>query len=659
MTDTANLGLPCIEGSQAQKHVTHNEALRLLDTLVQLAVVDRDLTAPPGAPADGESWIVKTGATGAWAGHADQIASWQDGVWQFSTPRIGWLAYAIDESALIAWDGSAWVPAIEALTPTALNNMTLVGVGTTADTTNPLSAKLNNALFTARTVAEGGDGDLRYKLSKESAARTLSFLFQDNYSGRAEIGLTGDDDFHFKVSADGSAWIDALVLDKSTGAARINSSFHLTGDIAPAQIAANQNDYNPAGLSGASVLRLNSDASRDITGLSGGGDGRILTLINTGSFPIVLKNDDAGSSAANRFDFGAHVTLAAKQAAVIWYDSAASHWRPVAAPASAGGDVPADLPLLLGQLALSIADNANVAQFLGEGGNRFADSFDALTYVDTGAAINLNTGTAGILKPSSISPTLISQATGTAIGNMTSNGGLAAAFDGTTSQALSACATIAASSGYVGKNYSASPKYIDSAVVYGSSDSGMDGTGAASNITLTLYGKNGSAPGSATDGTSLATATFADANGNNRTLTSSAPGTAWDYVWVRAATDTSGTTAIAEVRFYEPGTLGNLTVTSTALTAASAPSTARLVARVKEVDAIALNTDLIFSASRDGGTTWTAFAMTKQFTANAIAVYDSDDLDLSAQPSGTSVKWKIASANDKLFEIHDIYLYWS
>ena len=50
MTDTANLGLPCIEGSQAQKHVTHNEALRILDTLVQLAVQDRDLTAPPATP---------------------------------------------------------------------------------------------------------------------------------------------------------------------------------------------------------------------------------------------------------------------------------------------------------------------------------------------------------------------------------------------------------------------------------------------------------------------------------------------------------------------------------------------------------------------------------------------------------------------------------
>lgn len=215
MTDTANLGLPCIEGSQAQKHVTHNEALRILDTLVQLAVLDRDLTAPPGGPAEGERWIVKAGATGAWAGHDNEIAAWQDGAWQFSTPQIGWLAYVIDEGALLAFSGSGWIDAIAALT--SLNNMTLLGVGTTADATNPLSAKLNNTLFTAKTVAEGGDGNLRYKLSKESAANTLSFLLQDNYSGRAEIGLTGDDDFHFKVSADGATWFEALAIEAASG----------------------------------------------------------------------------------------------------------------------------------------------------------------------------------------------------------------------------------------------------------------------------------------------------------------------------------------------------------------------------------------------------------------------------------------------------------
>src|SRR5207253_10109776 len=102
-------------------------------------------------------------------------------------------------------------------TVTSIQNLALLGVGTTADASNPLAAKLNNTLWTAKTVAEGGDGNLRYKLSKESASKTLSLLMQTNFSGRAEIGLTGDDDFHVKVSADGSTWVDALRVDKTTG----------------------------------------------------------------------------------------------------------------------------------------------------------------------------------------------------------------------------------------------------------------------------------------------------------------------------------------------------------------------------------------------------------------------------------------------------------
>jgi hypothetical protein len=225
MSASANLALPFIEGGELLPDVTLNETLRLLDTLLQLAIVDRDLNAPPGAPSEGQRWIVKASPspTGAWVGHGNQVAAWQDGGWIFCTPRNGWLAYLIDEGALIAWNGTSWVDAGALLT--TFQNLSLLGIGTTADTTNPFSAKLNNALWVAKTVAEGGDGHLRYKMSKESAAKTLSLLFQDNFSGRAEVGLTGDDDFHFKVSADGSSWLDAITIDKSTGKLAANQGF--------------------------------------------------------------------------------------------------------------------------------------------------------------------------------------------------------------------------------------------------------------------------------------------------------------------------------------------------------------------------------------------------------------------------------------------------
>jgi hypothetical protein len=215
---TPNLALPELAASQAQKHVTVNEALNALDALVQLAVLDRDLAAPPPAPAEGQRWLVAAGATGAWAGHDNEIAAWQDGAWTFFSPNVGWLAYVVDEGALLAFTGSGWVDAIAALM--SLNNMTLLGIGTTADATNPFSAKLNNALWTAKAAAEGGTGDLRYKMSKESAADTLSILLQTAFSGRAELGLTGDDDFHLKVSGDGAAWTEALAVDRTSGGIR-------------------------------------------------------------------------------------------------------------------------------------------------------------------------------------------------------------------------------------------------------------------------------------------------------------------------------------------------------------------------------------------------------------------------------------------------------
>jgi len=222
MTETTNLRLPCIQGSQAQKHVTHNEALRILDTLVHLAVIDRDLTAPPEHTFEGDRYIVNAEATGAWAGCEGAIMARQDGAWHIIAPRPGWLAYVIDEGALLVWSGSAWIDAISALA--SLNNVTRLGVGTTADLVNPFSAKLNNALFTARTVAEGGDGDLRHKLNKESAAHTASLLFQAGYSGRAEMGLIGDDDFRFKVSPDGGTWHDGIVINRNSGAVTFPNS---------------------------------------------------------------------------------------------------------------------------------------------------------------------------------------------------------------------------------------------------------------------------------------------------------------------------------------------------------------------------------------------------------------------------------------------------
>lgn len=208
MSTTPNLNLPYLLAAQAQKHVTLNEALRGLDCIVQLAVQSRMLTSPPATPADGERYIVAASPTGVWSGQAHRIAAFQDGAWAYFSPREGWTAWVSDEDSLLAWNGSAWVSISSG---GSLDSVPMLGVNATADVTNRLSVSSEAALFN-----HAGAGH-QIKVNKNAAGDTASFLFQTGYSGRAEIGLTGNDDFHFKVSADGSLFKDAIVIDRSTG----------------------------------------------------------------------------------------------------------------------------------------------------------------------------------------------------------------------------------------------------------------------------------------------------------------------------------------------------------------------------------------------------------------------------------------------------------
>ncbi|MFO1149271.1 MAG: DUF2793 domain-containing protein [Alsobacter sp.] len=215
--DVSNrLALPYLAAAQSQKHVTHNEALRMLDTLVQAGVLQSGVQAPPDTPAEGDRYLVGVAPLGAFAGHAGQLAAFDDGSWRFHQPRPGWLCYVAAAGAVLLYDGTSWRDLASALT--ALAGLTSFALGTGADPGNPFSAKLNDALFSARGAGEGGSGSLRLKLNKEKEASTASILFQDGWSGRAEAGLCGDDRFRIKVSADGAAWRDGLLVDAQTGA---------------------------------------------------------------------------------------------------------------------------------------------------------------------------------------------------------------------------------------------------------------------------------------------------------------------------------------------------------------------------------------------------------------------------------------------------------
>ncbi|MEQ8482560.1 MAG: DUF2793 domain-containing protein [Hoeflea sp.] len=216
MDKTPLLSLPYIAPSQAQKHVTHNEALRMLDACVQLAVLDRDLTSPPTAPYNGERYIVAAGGSGLWAGHDSELAVFQDGAWVFFTPRNGWLAWISDEDLLAVWDGSTWMTA----GPGTMNPAPMVGVNATADTLNRLSVQSPASLFSHEGASH------RQTINKAAPADTASLLFQTGFSGRAEIGTTGDDDLRIKVSSDGTAWRDALSIEGNDANAALPGGLH-------------------------------------------------------------------------------------------------------------------------------------------------------------------------------------------------------------------------------------------------------------------------------------------------------------------------------------------------------------------------------------------------------------------------------------------------
>ena len=114
-----------------------------------------------------------------------------------------------------------------------------------------------------------------------------------------------------------------------TGLVDLQGAIKYSTQSAPAQIAANQNDYNPSSVVCASTttLLINADAARDITGIAGGAAGCSLRLINNGSFTITLKEQDAGSAAANRFNTGGDFALAANGGVTLVYDGVASRWR--------------------------------------------------------------------------------------------------------------------------------------------------------------------------------------------------------------------------------------------------------------------------------------------------------------------------------------------
>jgi hypothetical protein len=97
--------------------------------------------------------------------------------------------------------------------------------------------------------------------------------------------------------------------------------------ISPAQLVANTNDWAPTDFYKAALVRASTDASRDLTGLLAQPGGRQVVIVNVGSFDLVLKDESASSSAANRFALNGDITLAPDHGCALIYDGTSARWR--------------------------------------------------------------------------------------------------------------------------------------------------------------------------------------------------------------------------------------------------------------------------------------------------------------------------------------------
>lgn len=139
--------------------------------------------------------------------------------------------------------------------------------------------------------------------------------------------------------------VDGTVIGGSSAAAATvttlsaGQTFALTGDISPTQLSASVDNYNPTGLSTASVIRIDANNNYNITGLQGGADGRIILIHNISAFTLTLKDESGSSTDVNRFALNADVGLSADSSIWLQYDSTTQRWRAIGGTGGGSGTV--------------------------------------------------------------------------------------------------------------------------------------------------------------------------------------------------------------------------------------------------------------------------------------------------------------------------------
>lgn len=194
---TTHLQLPELTASQSQKHVTHNEALEHLDVVVQLAVLDKDLSTPPGSPSTGDRYIVGASATDDWTGKENEVAYYDGDGWVFKTPKDGWFCWVDDESEIYFYN-AGWSALGDVL---GADYLPLAGGTLTGALLQQMAAP---SLQLETTATSGQQSYFKMEGARTTTSSTIAQLdFYNNGTGvegtSAQILVDGDGDINVSI----------------------------------------------------------------------------------------------------------------------------------------------------------------------------------------------------------------------------------------------------------------------------------------------------------------------------------------------------------------------------------------------------------------------------------------------------------------------------
>lgn len=339
--------------------------------------------------------------------------------------------------------------------------------------------------------------------------------------------------------------------------------------------------------------------------------------------------------------------------------------------AAAGGDFQSQIDTMKTNFALT------VIRMIANAGSSYMGMVDgwADEFEDTSGIGSLGTATYDASGDYIHNPgqTQVAQDAGTALGNMTYGGGLAAAFDGNTSQASTAASYtgggVPVAAGYIGKDWGPdNSKIITGFKIWGMTDFGYEAANGSStfSMTVTLQGSTDNFSASIVD---LGSITFNDtASGTNlqEKLTGVTATTAYRYHRLKVIRSdlSSGYYGVSEVQFFEGGPgISNVIVTSITKTAVTDPLQGRITLVVDPQVSITYGTDNRIRMSRDDGTTWVTGTMAVEasnldfpggYTVDVVTA----SFDFTGTPSGTSMQVEWSTFNNKHQLLHAWYPEW-